>query len=129
MTLNAPAKWQVRYFGSLCMGSFHPPAEEAARPKIVPDALCRRKLFELYGEGLTLDVKEPDRFIGRTEGASPAFIRELLRKAALFAAEESADSITVRDEHLDEALRELVIIGGPLTRALLGAVISSEDRE
>ena len=32
---------------------------------------------------------ELDRFVERTRGVSAAFIRELLRKAALFAAEEN----------------------------------------
>ena len=51
---------------------------------------------------------------------SAAFIRELLRKAALLAAEESEDSLVVRDRHLDEALHDLVIEGGELTKSLLG---------
>jgi cell division protease FtsH len=53
----------------------------------LPDAACRRRLFELYAEGLALDVSELDRFVERTDGVSGAFIRELLRKAALFAAD------------------------------------------
>ena len=54
----------------------------------------------------------------RTEGASAAFIREMMRKAALFAADESSDR--VEDEHLDEAVHELVVEGGSLTQKLLG---------
>jgi hypothetical protein len=66
-------------------------------------------------------LADPDRFIEKTEGASAAFIRELVRKAALFAADESHDGIEVADRHLDEALRELVTFGGELTQSLLGA--------
>jgi ATP-dependent 26S proteasome regulatory subunit len=59
-----------------------------------------------------------ETFIHRTEGASAAFIRELMRKAALFAADESSE--TVEDRHLDEAIHELVVEGGALTQSLLG---------
>ena len=57
---------------------------------------------------------------------SAAFIRELLRKAALLAvlpAGRSADrdGIVVADQHLDQAMHELVLDGGELTRRLLGA--------
>ena len=60
-----------------------------------------------------------ENFVQRTEGASPAFIRELLRRAALFAAEEGGEFV-VEDRHLEEALRELVICGDELTKSLLG---------
>jgi hypothetical protein len=44
--------------------------------------------------------------------------RRFCRKAALFAADESSD--TVEDRHLDEAIHELVVEGGLLTKRLLG---------
>jgi len=84
----------------------------------LPDAACRRRLLELYAQGLTLDA-DLDRLVERTQGASGAFIRELLRKAALFAADES-EELVVRDEQLDEALHDLVVEGGKLTESLLG---------
>jgi ATP-dependent 26S proteasome regulatory subunit len=86
----------------------------------LPDVECRRRLFELYGRGLTLRLEQLDRFIAKTEGASAAFIRELLRKAALFAADEVVDSPVVLDRHVEEALHELVVAGGALTKSLLG---------
>jgi hypothetical protein len=87
----------------------------------LPDEDCRRRLFGLYAHGLSLRVADLDQFIQRTEGASGAFIKELLRKAALIAAEESeSEGITVKDEHLDQALRELVVEGGTITHSLLG---------
>jgi hypothetical protein len=51
---------------------------------------------------------------------SPAFIRELLRKAALLAVGTDGE-IVVEDHHLDQALLELVVQGGDVTRRLLGA--------
>ncbi len=84
-----------------------------------PDEECRRRLFELYGRGLELRVANLSRFIARTEGGSAAFIRELLRRAALFAVGDEG-AIVVTDEHLDQALHDLVVQGGELTRSLLG---------
>ncbi len=85
----------------------------------LPDKHCRERLFELYGRGLTLRIADRQRFIDRTEGASAAFIRELMRKAALFSADEGGD-ILVEDRHLDEALHELAVQGGEMTKSLLG---------
>jgi hypothetical protein len=96
----------------------------------LPDAGCRRRLIELYGHGLTLrlDPEGLGRLVQRTEGVSPAFIRELLRKAALLAvlptggsAEGDGNAIVVAERHLDQAMHELVLDGGELTRRLLGA--------
>jgi hypothetical protein len=93
-----------------------------------PDAECRRRLFELYGRGLQLDVADWDRLIKRTEGVSGAFIRELLRKACVYAADEDgAGPLLVRDRHLDEGLSELLVAGGPLTKSLLGAARTSGE--
>lgn len=86
----------------------------------LPDRNCRQRLFDLYGRGLTLHLEHLPELIDQTEGVSAAFIRELLRKAALFAADESDDMI-VEDRHIEEALRELVFEGGELTKRLLGA--------
>jgi ATP-dependent 26S proteasome regulatory subunit len=86
----------------------------------LPDAECRRRLFDLYSDGLTLKVDNLDTFVKRTAGASGAFISELMRKAALFAAPDS-DPIVVHDRHLDEAMHEMVIVGGNLTKSLLGS--------
>jgi hypothetical protein len=85
----------------------------------LPDRLCRRRLFEWYGHGLDLRLENLEHFINRTEGASAAFIRELLRKATLFAADESSE-VTLEDRHLEEALQELSIGKSELTRRLLG---------
>jgi cell division protease FtsH len=86
----------------------------------LPDAECRRRLLDLYGRGLTLELEDRERWIARTEGVSAAFIRELLRKAAMFAAEEGGElPLVVRDRHLAEGLTELVL-GGALTQSLLG---------
>lgn len=85
----------------------------------LPDEEGRRRLFALYSAGLTLNVSDLERYIKRTEGASPAFIRELFRKAVLFAADDGPE-IVITDRLLDESLSELVFRGGDLTKRLLG---------
>lgn len=88
----------------------------------LPDADCRKRLLQLYGQGLNLQLSEPDRLVARLEGASAAFVRELLRKAALMAAEESSGpGIEVHERHLNQALSELIVAGGQLTQSLLGS--------
>jgi ATPase family associated with various cellular activities (AAA) len=83
----------------------------------LPDAASRRRLLELFGEGLETDGALFDGLVERTEGASPAFLRELVRKAALLAAEADA---TVTGDHVERALSELEE-GGRLTRSILGS--------
>lgn len=85
----------------------------------LPDADCRSRLLNLYGEGLEIQLEDPETVISRTEGVSASFIKELLRRATLFAAEEGGELI-VTDRHLTEALDELLIAGGILTLRLLG---------
>jgi ATP-dependent 26S proteasome regulatory subunit len=89
----------------------------------LPDEEARRRLFDLYSKGLDLQLTAPDRLFRKIEGASPAFIRELLRKAALFAGEETdgPNLPPITDAHIESALSELVIGGGDLTKSLLGA--------
>jgi hypothetical protein len=66
-----------------------------------------------------------DDVLARMEGASGAFIRELLRKAAVFAAEDATDGeLVVRPQHLEEGLAELLVAGGTLTQSLLGGRVS-----
>ena len=87
----------------------------------VPDARGRAKLLELYARGLQLDGVDFAQYVDKTEGASPAYIKELLRKAALLAA--LAGSKTVREEHLDAAMKELEA-GGELAKRIVGFATS-----
>jgi hypothetical protein len=88
----------------------------------LPNAECRQRLFNLYSRGLRTTVSNWQPLIERTEGASAAFIRELLRKAAIVAAvERNGDQIVVQERDFDEAITELLVAGGDLTKSLLGA--------
>jgi hypothetical protein len=96
----------------------------------LPNAEGRERLFHRYGQGLKLKAGDVAGMVRRTEGTSAAFIRELLRKAALLAADEratSAETIApeVSDRHLRAALHAIVVEGGDLTRRLLGVAPGS----
>ena len=106
----------------------------------VPSAEARSRLLRLYQGRLELDLADPDTVISRTEGVTASFIKELLRRAALVAAEddsaerdgtdgslardhdaEAADvPIRVTDRHMASALDELLDTRSRLTQALLG---------
>ena len=109
---------------------FGPGRQVAARPGRVdlaaelplPDADARRQLIRLYQGDLVLDLARPEAVIERTEGVTAAFLKELLRKAALLACEDddSEGPIRVADAHLDAALDQLLDTRNQLTRILLG---------
>ncbi len=73
----------------------------------LPDADGLRRLLALYSEGLDMRVSDLDAVIDRLDGATPAHVKELLRKAALLAAEEREGPIVVEDRHVLEALEDL----------------------
>lgn len=99
----------------------------------LPDTDCRRRLIDLYGRGLKLEVADPDVWVRRTNGVSAAFIRELLRKAAVLAAEDDGSpvgaALVVTDRHLEGATAELLVAGGPLTKTLLGVDRNGDGAE
>jgi hypothetical protein len=84
----------------------------------LPDAEGRRRLLDLYSRGLDVKAVDANAVVERTEGASPAYIKELLRKAALHALERGVGNV-VRQEDVDAALDELAQ-GGRLAERILG---------
>jgi ATP-dependent 26S proteasome regulatory subunit len=94
----------------------------------LPDPECRRRLIELYRRGLEVRASRLDDLVERTEGVSAAFIKELLRKAALVAAEQlpgtSRRKIVVEDHHFDQALAAMAEGGATLMTSLVGAAQS-----
>src|SRR5262249_19016247 len=98
----------------------------------LPDAGARLQLLRPYQGNLELDLADPDPVITRTAGVTAAFRKELLRRAALRAADEpgpaaagagtgTGPALRVTDAHLSAALDELLDTSNQLTRALLGA--------
>jgi hypothetical protein len=96
----------------------------------VPDADARARLVKLYQGNLVLDLADLPTVIARTEGVTASFIKELLRRAALAAAEADeagasdaiADDVPIRvtDEHMRTALDQLLDTRSTLTQVLLG---------
>jgi hypothetical protein len=86
-----------------------------------PDADARRRLFALYRGNLDVDESNLDAVIGRTEQVTASFLKELLRRAALIAAEgTSGGPLRVSAAQLDTALDELLDTRNAMTRVLLG---------
>ncbi len=94
----------------------------------LPDEEGRSRLLDLYGEGLQLEIRDQASFITATEGATPAFIREVLRRAALLAAERG-DGAHITDELLSSSIHELREGADQLTVSLLGAPTSSGESD
>jgi ATP-dependent 26S proteasome regulatory subunit len=88
----------------------------------LPDRDCRRRLFAVFGRELDLSGVDIEALLDRTDGASPAFLAELFRKAVVLADErgESSEPMKLTDADFLAAVRELVEFGGELTRNLLG---------
>jgi hypothetical protein len=84
----------------------------------LPDVDGRHRLIELYSRGLQLNEIDSAGLVARTEGATPAYIKELLRKATLRALEGGSGAV-IRQEHIDGALDELAQ-GGRLAERILG---------
>jgi ATPase family associated with various cellular activities (AAA) len=103
----------------------------------LPDADARRRLIDLYRGRLVLDLTGPDDVIKRTDGVTAAFIKELLRRAAVLAAaaepaepgpaagpaadgDRAGPPLRLTDAHLSEALDQLLDARSRMTRTLLG---------
>lgn len=90
----------------------------------LPDIAGRRRLFELYRGALAVDESRLETVLERTEGVTASFLKELLRRAALIAVEDSETPVehplAVSADHLDTALDELLDTRNAMTRVLLG---------
>jgi ATP-dependent 26S proteasome regulatory subunit len=85
----------------------------------LPDEQCRARLIRLYARGLQLEKELLDSIVRKTRGASAAFIKELMRRAAQFQLEFSLNG-SLDQTALDAALEEIVFSGGSLNLKLLG---------
>jgi ATP-dependent 26S proteasome regulatory subunit len=96
----------------------------------VPDGDARRRLIELYRGSLVLDLVDPDVVVRRTEGVTASFLKELLRRAAIEAAERTAGHdaaaeagtgpLRVIDADMSAALDQLLDTRSQVTQVLLG---------
>jgi ATP-dependent 26S proteasome regulatory subunit len=89
----------------------------------LPDRESRRRLVQLYRGALDVDLSGLDEVLDRTDGVTASFLKELLRRAAVVAAdrEPSADApLSVSADDLSTALDELLDTRNRMTRAVLG---------
>src|SRR5262249_4802684 len=79
----------------------------------LPDLECRRRLFHQFSRGLDVRAVALEDLLPQTEGASPAFIQELFRRAALMGVERGAqgEPLPLCQAQFDPAPRELVARG------------------
>jgi ATP-dependent 26S proteasome regulatory subunit len=112
----------------------HPESLEralAARPGRVdqaiefplPDDAGRRKLIRLYAAGAVIADEVVIHAARITEGVSASFIKELMRRAVQFHLEcrSDGDEVRILQNDVDQAIDELLYVGGCLNRTLLGA--------
>lgn len=91
----------------------------------LPDADGRRKLLKLYSRGLEISDELLELTVKRIENASPAFIKELMRRAAQrYLQGESTGPLT--EEHIKNSLEDMLFSGGSLNVKLLGGALSNE---
>ncbi|WP_265520210.1 AAA family ATPase [Oerskovia flava] len=92
----------------------------------LPDLPARRRLFELYRGDLGFGTAALDDAAGRTDGVTASFVKEVIRRAVLVAAEAGHD---VGDEDLAAAVTEMTAEAERITRSLLGGSAHLLDEE
>jgi hypothetical protein len=88
----------------------------------LPDLANRRRLITLYAKALPVPAALADELAARTEGASPAFIKELLRRIAQHHLLQEARGAVARPT-VEAALHEMLFAGGALNARLLGGEV------
>jgi len=86
----------------------------------LPDDNGRRSLVRLYACGLPLDENVVEVIVRKTDKASAAFIKELMRRVAQFHIQNGSDG-GLKLADVDAALEEMLFAGGSLNAKLLGA--------
>lgn len=85
----------------------------------LPDEAHRVRLLRLYGRSIPLDQSLLDDLATRTHGATPAFIKEFMRRIAQNYLEAgSPDEVT--HAMAQDALHDMLFAGGILNKKLLG---------
>jgi hypothetical protein len=91
----------------------------------LPDRAARERLCRLDQGSLFVETSSLDDVLDRTDGVTASFLKELLRRAAVRAAErgdaaDSDDVLSVSADDLVGALDELLDTRNAMTRVLLG---------
>jgi len=88
----------------------------------LPDEDGRRKLVRLYSRGLSMPDEIVNTIVRKTTKASPAFIKELMRRSAQYQL-QAASNGSLAIEHVEAALDEMLFSGGSLNVKLLGGAV------
>jgi len=84
----------------------------------LPDQSARRLLLARYARSIAFSPAVLDEVATRTEGITASFIKELVRRAVLIAAESERDAT---DNDLTHAVQEMLDEAQNITRSLLGS--------
>jgi hypothetical protein len=87
----------------------------------MPDVEARRKLVHLYARGLPINNELASSVVRNTEGASAAFIKELMRRSAQYYLQQEDGGLS--EQHVRSALEEMLFSGGTLNAKLLGVSV------
>jgi AAA+ superfamily predicted ATPase len=87
----------------------------------LPDDRGRRQLVRLYSCGLPVSDEVVELIVRSTERGSAAFIKELMRRTAQFHIQDGEEGSSLRADHVNAALEEMLFSGGSLNAKLLGA--------
>jgi hypothetical protein len=85
----------------------------------LPDDEGRTKLVRLYARDLEVSPEIVALIVRRTSGVSPAFIKELMRRAAQFLFEKGT-AAALDEDSVERALEQMIFSGGSLNLKLLG---------
>jgi hypothetical protein len=86
----------------------------------LPNDEGRRQLILLYACGLALSSDLVIDLVRKTQGASAAFIKELMRRSAQFHLQKGGKG-ALQAESANAAMEEMLFAGGSLNAKLLGA--------
>jgi hypothetical protein len=92
----------------------------------LPDEALRRRLIGLYSRTLPVPAALMDTLARRTDGASPAFIKEYMRRIAQHHLDAGSPG-EVTSATADAALHEMLFSGGTLNSRLLGGAAVAES--
>ncbi len=86
----------------------------------LPDEECRHRLIELFCQGTDLSQITMSRWVDETDQSSPAFLRELVRRAMQNALVRDGTECKLTDGDFRIGLADMVTGSGLLTKQLLG---------
>jgi ATP-dependent 26S proteasome regulatory subunit len=92
----------------------------------LPDEEGRRKLVRLYSRSLVVNDDVMEVIVRKTNKASAAFIKELMRRSAQFHLRNGRDGALTITE-VESALDEMLFSGGTLNLKLLGGAVADSS--